>query len=64
MIINCNSEAMMNRKLGTKQTTLQLMRAARDDCAKVTIMRPRKTRRAPPHGTAKILPFTKSRAGG
>ena len=54
----------MMRNLGTPQTTLQLMREARKNCAKVVPLVPRKTDQSAQRGPARVLPFTKSRAGG
>lgn len=54
----------MTRKHGTQRTTLQMMRAARDNCAKVTVLSPTPQKSRKTDGTARIIPFTKSRAGG
>ncbi len=54
----------MTRTLGTQQTTLQLMREARNNCAKVVVLEPRATAPTKRRKSARILPFTKSRSGG
>tara|TARA_Y100001958_G_C21221399_1_gene546758 strand:- start:139 stop:303 length:165 start_codon:yes stop_codon:yes gene_type:complete len=54
----------MKRNLGTPQTTLQLMREARKNCAKVVVLEPRVTTPSKRHEAARILPFTKLRSGG
>ena len=54
----------MTRNLGTQQTTLQLMREARNNCAKVVVLEPRRKAPTKHLKSARILPFTKSRSGG
>lgn len=54
----------MTRNLGTQLTTLQLMREASDNCAKVVVLEQRRKSPTKQHKSARILPFTKSRSGG
>ncbi len=57
----------MTRNLGTPQTTLQLMREARKNCAKVVPLVPRKTDQSAQRGPARVINsyhLTKSRSCG
>ena len=54
----------MTRNIGTQRMTLQLMREARNNCAKVVALEPRRKGSIKLHKSARILPFTKSRSGG
>ena len=55
----------MTRYRGTAPTAAQMMQRDRLNCAKVVLLQPRTVSDRPAvHQTARILPFTKSRAGG